>query len=123
MKKLFLQAWAALICAAIPLSNALAGYGSIRVDDFRNTNGAAGRDLNQVMQKQVQTGQSALDLIFIGFTLAGVVISGICLIIIWKASKEEGREKPVAAIVGLVMGGCLTILGLVVGLFANTVAV
>lgn len=121
MKKLFNKVVYGLPIALLTAANAFAG--SIRVDDFRNTSGASGKDITNVMQKQTQTAQSALDLTLILAGLAGLVITVISLLVLYKASKEEGREKPMGAVWGLFIGGALTIVGLITGLFGNTLAV
>ena len=38
---------------------------------------------------------------------AGYIIIAICLFILYRASKDDGRERPLSAIVGLVMGGLM----------------
>jgi amino acid transporter len=55
----------------------------------------------------VQTGTS---LVVMVFSLLGFIIVGVSLVSLWRASKEEGRERPMGAVVGLVVGGlCLGI--------------
>lgn len=120
MKNLYYRLLAGITVALLPALEAVAG--SIRIDDFRNTNGAAGKDITSVIQKQTNTLQYALDLVFMIFTIGGVIISGICMFILWRASKDPDRERPMSAVVGFFMGGGLTIVGLMVGFFANTLA-
>lgn len=54
-----------------------------------------------------------------GATLLGVLLVGISLWGFYKASKEE-RETPKPAVVGLIIGGLLTAIGLVAAFSANT---
>lgn len=52
-------------------------------------------------------------------TLVGVFLVAISLWNLYKASKED-RESPKHAIVGLIIGGLMTVIGLVTAFSANT---
>lgn len=115
-KKLF----AVLTLGLFQIQQAMAG--TVSVTDFRNTSGAGSKRLDDVLIRGEQTGQTILDFIFVGFTLLGVIVVGISLYALYQASKDDSREKPKSAIVGLFVGGALTIVGLVTGYMANTVS-
>jgi len=121
MRQLYLKSMVTISVAFMSALDAIAS--TIKVDDFRNTNGASGKDITNVMQKQTATLQTTMELIFMVCTVGGVVMAAICMFVLWKASKDPDREKPMSAVVGFFVGGGLTIIGLMVGLFANTLAV
>ena len=52
---------------------------------------------------------------------AGYIIIASCLFILYRASKDDGRERPLSAIVGLVMGGLMAAIGTVAWIIRNTV--
>lgn len=52
---------------------------------------------------------------------AGYIITGICLFILYRASKDDGRERPLGAVVGLIIGGLMAAIGTVAWIIRNTV--
>lgn len=118
MKKLFAAAAIALMQA-----HQFVYAGQINVNDFKNTSGAGTKRVDDMLLSAGRTGQSVLDFVFIIFTVLGVVVVGVSLYTLYQASKDEGREKPKSAIVGLFVGGALTAVGLITGYMANTVGV
>lgn len=122
MKGIYYKLLAAISLLAIEATE-LALAGSIRVDDFKNTSGAGGKRLDDMLVSAGKTGQSVLDFVFIIFTVIGVIVVGVSLYTLYQASKDEGREKPKSAVVGLFVGGAMTAVGLVTGYMANTVGV
>lgn len=119
--KLLKQLFAAVTIALMHAQLALAGQ--ISVNDFKNTSGAGTKRVDDMLVSAGRTGQSVLDFVFIIFTVLGVIVVGVSLYTLYQASKDEGREKPKSAIVGLFVGGALTAVGLITGYMANTVGV
>lgn len=101
---------------------AFAQQGRIRVDDFRNTNGANGRKVDDMLTGGTNTMQRILDFVFVVCTVIGVILVAGSMYKLYEASKEE-REKPKSAIVGLFVGGGLTAVGLITGYIANTMGI
>jgi hypothetical protein len=80
---------------------------------------AGNKKIDNVMASASGTANSAYDAFIIGITVFGVVLVGLSLYGMYKASADE-RETPKKAIVGLVVGGALTVVGIITAYSANT---
>lgn len=112
-----------VLVSALLISFNQAVAGTINVTDFKNTSGAGTKRVDDMLVSAGRTGQSVLDFVFIISTVIGVIVVAVSLYTLYQASKDEGREKPKSAIVGLFVGGALTAVGLITGYMANTVGV
>lgn len=119
--KLLQKIATAVTTACLTLAEAQAG--SISITDFKSTSGANGRKVDDMLGNGATTMQHVLDFVFMVFTLVGIILVGVSLYTLYQVSKEEGREKPKSAIVGLIVGGALTAVGLITGYIANTIGV
>ncbi len=87
---------------------------------FEAAKTAAGtKNLSNVADNAGATTNSWFNAFMIGITAFGVVIVGLSLFQFWKASKEE-RETPKPAIVGVLVGGAMTVVGIITVYAANS---
>lgn len=109
------------VCTAL-FVHAQAWAGNVRIDDIRGTSGAGARKLQDNIRGQNDLLQYGLDIVMIVFGILGIILVGGSLYKLYQASQEQSRETPKSAIVGLVVGGCLIVLGVIAGLIANQAA-
>lgn len=100
-------------------------HAAIKIDDFKGTNGAGTKKVDDMLTSGKSTLQSSLDFLFYICTFIGIVTFAICWYKMYQASKEDGGrgEKPASLIIGMITGAGLTSIGLICGYFANTLSV
>lgn len=52
--------------------------------------------------------------------IAGMVITGVSLYMLYRASKNDNKESPIGGVVGLVVGGLLMSIPLILWVLYNT---
>lgn len=97
-------------------------HAGIKIDDFKGTNGAGTKKVDDMLVNGKTTLQNGLDFVFYICTFVGIVVFALCWYKMYQASKDEGGrgEKPASLIIGMIVGGGLTSIGLICGYFANT---
>lgn len=112
----------ALVSTEVYLSVA---HAAIKIDDFKGTNGAGTKKVDDMLSSGKTTLQNSLDFLFYICTFIGIVTFAICWYKMYQASKEDGgrNEKPASLIIGMITGAGLTSIGLICGYFANTLSV
>lgn len=108
-------------CGALFLMGVGVAQAAVSISDLKGTSGAGNKTIDTQFSNYNNTLQTTLNLVFAGFTLVGVICVGAGLLSWYKASKRE-EDAPKSAKVGVLVGVLLTILGLVIGYMANTVA-
>lgn len=93
-----------------------------KLDDIKGTSGAGTKNLTDLTVRGAETAQSFVNLVLIVFCFIGVFIFALSLVGLYKAGKED-RESPKGAIIGLVIGGCLTAVTVLLGYTRNTLGV
>jgi hypothetical protein len=82
---------------------------------------SGGKTLSNVMDNGSNiVGQGATLVIQI-VAFAGVIIVAISLVVLYKASKDNSRERPVSAFVGMFVGGLMAGIGTIVWIVRNSV--
>lgn len=120
MKRLFFRVSAFLSGAAVLLMTGVA-RAAVDINNLRGTSGAGSKTINSQLEGYNSTLQTGLNFTFAIFTLVGVICVGAGLMAWYKASKRE-EDAPKSAKVGVLVGVVLTVLGIVIGFMANTVA-
>lgn len=98
-------------------------FATVSVTDFKNTSGAGTNKLDNVLNNLGQTGQSVLNFILIIFVVVGLLITGVSIYKFYQITKDgdRGGEKPILPVVGIIVGGALTVVSVIAGYAANTV--
>ncbi len=82
---------------------------------------SGGKKFGDVADNLNTASQQGASLIIQVVTVGGFVVVAISLYTLWKSSKEDGREKPMSAIVGLFIGGAMAAVGSIMWIMKNTV--
>ena len=90
--------------------------------NFKGTSGAGSSNVNSMLNNGTNTVNNLTNFVLMLFAAAGIIIVGLSIFSMWKASKDE-RESPKGAIVGLIAGAAMTAVALIAGLIANTINV
>ena len=106
------------VMAAAPVISFAQNTGSIAgFDNAKNTAGS--KKLDDSLSNTDRLFGNAYNTMTTAATFLGVLLVAISLWQLYKASKEE-RESPKSAVVGLIVGGLLTAVGLVTAFSRNT---
>lgn len=81
---------------------------------------SGGKKFDDIASNIDDAAQTGASLMIQLVALGGFVVVAISLYTLWKASKDE-REKPLAAIVGLFIGGAMAGVGTIMWMMRNTV--
>lgn len=76
--------------------------------------------VKQVATNVEETGKTIGQTIITLVTIGGFVIVAISLYSLWKASKDQGRESYGGAIIGLIVGGAMSVVGTLMWAFGTT---
>ena len=110
----------ACIAVAAPALSWAQATGTGTVSGFETARGVAGtRKLDDVAANAERTSNAGYNAMIVFFTVLGVLLVGLSLWGMYKSSKDE-RETPKSAIVGLIIGGGLTVIGIITAFSANT---
>ncbi len=74
---------------------------------------SGGKNLTQIATNIDNTRQMATTVLIGIFALMGIILAGVSILGMYKASKEE-REKPAWTIVGVFVGGAMTMIPAIV---------
>jgi hypothetical protein len=72
---------------------------------------SGGKTLTDVANSANDVGMTAGALALNIMGVVGFIIVAFCFYLLWKSSKQDARENPVPAIVGLIIGGLMTAAG------------
>lgn len=82
---------------------------------------SGGKNFNSVATN-IDTARQVGTTVILGvFALVGIIMAGMSILALHRASKEE-REKPTGAVVGLIAGGAMTMVSMIVWIVHNTLA-
>lgn len=90
-----------------------------RTDLTQDTSG--GRTLTNVAENTDNLVGVFITLALSLFGLVGVIVFGLSLLSLHRASKEDGRERPTGAVVGLFIGGALIGLAVLIFIVRNSI--
>ena len=114
----YLVACIALAAPALSLAQATGSTGT--VSGFETARGIAGsKKLDDVASNVERTSNAGYNAIIVVVTVLGVLLVAMSLWGMYKSSKDE-RETPKSAIVGLIVGGGLPVVGIITAFSANT---
>ncbi len=82
---------------------------------------SGGKNFTQVAGNIDQARQIGTTVLLGIFALVGIIMAGMSILALHRASKEE-REKPTGAVVGLICGGAMTMVSMIVWIVHNTLA-
>ncbi|MCP2041161.1 hypothetical protein L1281_001755 [Neisseria sp. HSC-16F19] len=116
--KLLASGTVALMSSSV-FANNNSGSGGIQpFDPTKDLSG--GKKLTDVLDNADTAAQTGTTFFLNMMTLVGFVIVAISLLVLWRASKEDGRERPVAGFIGLFMGGLMAGVGTVAWIIRNS---
>lgn len=81
---------------------------------------SGGKKMTDVLDNANTSAQTFTTFLLNLMTLGGFIVIGISLFALWKASKEDGRERPLAAVIGLFMGGLMAGIGTIAWIIRNS---
>ncbi|ODP35061.1 hypothetical protein [Pandoraea sp. ISTKB] len=93
---------------------------SLQLNNISGTSGAGSMDITGWFNKLSTYFQSGLNLFLIAVALIGIVTLALSIKGIYDANKGN-REPPKTAIIGIVVGSCLTAVPFIVGVLRNSV--
>ncbi|CND60620.1 hypothetical protein ACQIBV_003758 [Yersinia enterocolitica] len=80
---------------------------------------SGGKDIGQVFTNMDNIGKQFVTLLLGLCVIVGACLVGISLTTLYKAAKDE-REKPMSAIVGLIVGGLFTAIPVILWISSNS---
>jgi len=82
---------------------------------------SGGKTIATAAQNVDNTRQILTSVLLGAFALVGAIIVGLSLLALRRASNDEGREKPVGAVVGLVIGGLMVAVPAIMWMVRNSI--
>lgn len=115
--KLLASGTVALMSSSVFANNS--GSGGIQpFDPSKDLSG--GKKMTDVLDNANTSAQTFTTFLLNLMTLLGFIVIGISLFSLWRASKEDGRERPMAAVIGLFMGGLMAGIGTIAWIIRNS---
>jgi lysylphosphatidylglycerol synthetase-like protein (DUF2156 family) len=82
---------------------------------------SGGKKFSDVASNLDDAAQIGASLIISVVAVVGYVVVALSLYSLWRASKEDREHKPLAAIIGLFIGGAMAAVGTIMWIMRNTV--